>query len=562
MVNIIGISQFGFAACFGPPAPPSGMVVGWTSVATSLGGLLVSVPDASSAAEQMFNCYFLELPPDTQGQAFILQSVANGKYVVATSTPVVASWQTFAASGETRQEAAQFGTYTQSPNVAFFWFQPSSNTWVGLTNPVCADFGGTGVLAASSTSYTQPYLLPWLASQSAVQWSYTPPAGWNVPAGSDLSYVDFTSVSATAFPFDFTSCALNQTNLSGKSFGYAKFVNCDLTTANLTPPLGASETAWIDFTRATINYQSLGPDWQYLNLTQAIINQYPSPPSLPPPQINANGAILNHVNMTKWNLYQADFSNAYLYNVNFQNAFLMGAKFHGAHLSAIGEISGAPPPNAANLTYAYLFEADFSNANLQQVNFGGSFLYGKAATLSGASLTQADFTNAFMAEIDFTGVYQKNLKGVIFDEACLVNANFQGTLFGFIDSEGFSFRGAALQGANFTGSNLEGANLSNAAIAVPTPPPGGTQLTINAVYQLDGQKLTPAPIYYTNKTILAPTDESTYCPSNMGPCIGPNLNPAEPSQSPQIAWPAPASGSPIPARGLPGPPATPTNTER
>jgi uncharacterized protein YjbI with pentapeptide repeats len=551
MVNIVGISQFGFSAFSGTPAPsPADTVVGWTSIATTESNLLISVPDASSA--EMFNCYFIEQPPDTQGQAFILQSLtAKGLYVVAAPITVAGKSQTvFVAVGETQQEAAQFAIYTLGTTVAFVWFQPSSKTWLGLTNLTCADFGGNGVLAASSTGYPQPYLLPWLASQSATRWSYTPPAGWNVPAGSDLSYVDFTSVSATAFPFDFSNCKLSQTNLSGKSFGYAEFVNCDLTTTTLMPPLGASETAWIDFTGAEINYPSLGSDWQYLNLTQATINQYPVPPA-PPPQINANGAILDYLNMVKWNLYRADFSNASLYNVNLSESLLEGAKFHAAKLSPIGEVPDSPPPNAANLSYAYLLDADFSDANLQGVNFAYSFLYGEAATLSGASLAQADFSNAFLAEIDFTGIYEKNLAGVTFDGACLANANFQGTLFGYINSKGFSFVGAALQGANFTDSNLQGANLTNAAIAISDPPAGGSQLNVTAVYQLGSFQLPISPITYTTATILAPTDDTTYCPSNTGPCVGTNLNPAEPSQSPQTAWPVSVPGHAAVATGLP-----------
>src|SRR4051794_30503491 len=114
MVNVIGISQFGFSAFFGAPTPPSGAVVGWTAVSSNADAILVSVPNASSAAsEQLFNCYFFALPPGTQGQAFLLQSLNNGKYVVATTRTIAGAQQTvFTASGETQQVAAQFAFYS------------------------------------------------------------------------------------------------------------------------------------------------------------------------------------------------------------------------------------------------------------------------------------------------------------------------------------------------------------------------------------------------------------------------------------------------------------------
>lgn len=79
-------------------------------------------------------------------------------------------------------------------------------------------------------------------------------------------------------PFDFSRCKLAGADLTGKTFGHALFVGCDLTATTLVPPLGASDDAWIDLTSATIDYPSLGPDWRWLNLTRAVINQFPAPP--------------------------------------------------------------------------------------------------------------------------------------------------------------------------------------------------------------------------------------------------------------------------------------------
>lgn len=542
MVNIIGLSQFGFSAFFSAATPPSGAVTGWTSVAAAYGDMLASVPNASSdAPEQLFNCYYFSLPSIKQGQAFLLQSLVNGKYVVASTQTIAGARRTvFTATGASRDEAARFATFTLQANVAFLWFSPDDQKWCGLINLASGNFGGTGVLAASQIAFDQPYLLPWQAVQSAAKWWFTPPGGWNVSPGSDLSHADFTSVATTEFPFDFTDCKMTQTNLAGKTFGYAKFVNCDLTLATLMPPLGATETAWIDFTRATVNFSSIGPDWRYFNLTRAVIKKFPAPPEKPP-KIDARGAILDYLNMVQWNLNQADFMGAQLYNVNLTGSYLSGANFHGAKLSPVDESPSPSSSTPANLAYAYLFDADFSDANLQGVNFAYSFLYGKAATLSGASLREADFSNAFLPEIDFAGVYAKDLVGVGFDGACLASANFQGTILGKTHTKGFSFVGAALQGTDFTGSNLQGANLTNAAIAISDPPSGGNTLKITAQFRLSGITIPIQPITYTTRTILAPTDGSTYCPSNTGPCEGENLNPANPLESPQKSWPVEAS---------------------
>ena len=529
-MNILSISQFGFSTYLGAPVPPVGAVPGWTVVGDD--GRLDSVPGASSATNQTFNAYTVQLPPKTPGQGFLLQSLSNGRYVVAQQQQVAGSTRTvFCATGTDQAAAALFGLYQLGPNLTFWWQNPADQLWYALVNLGTGD--GNGAVVATSIGSAGPYLAPWQAARTSPAWSFTAPGGWNVPNGSDLSFVDFTCLDVTAMPFDFSRCRLAGADLTGKTFGHALFVGCDLTATTLVPPLGAAQDAWIDLTSATIDYPSLGPDWRWLNLTRAVINQFPAPPTKPP-QINARGTILDFVNMIQWNLAKADFTGASLCNANLTGSYLNGAAFHGAILSPLDQSASSGP---ANFAYSYLFDADFSNANAQGVTFAYAFLYGKAATVAGASLREADFANAFLPEIDFSGVAEKDLVGVSFDGACLAGAGFQGTLLGKLHTKGFSFVGAALQGADFTGSNLDGANLTNAAIAADAPPPSGGRLKIVSHYALGSITVPIEPISWTAATTLAPTDGTTFCPTGNGPCQGPKLVPADPERCPQTYWP-------------------------
>jgi uncharacterized protein YjbI with pentapeptide repeats len=540
-MEIVSITQFGFSAYTGSADPPKGAIPGWTSVSGS-DSQLGSVPNASTTAPaQVFNAYVYELPPNTPGQGVQLQSLSNGKYVRASQQTVAGTTRTvFTADADTRGEAAAFAIYSLSANLAFLWQDPEDSRWYGLVNLDVAN-DGTGIVIASSVGFDKPYLLPWPAAQTNPNWTAAPPGDWDVANGSDLSWVDFTCLSTTDFPYDFTNCRLNNADLSGKTFGFAKFVGCELSTTVLQPPLGATDSAPIDFTRATINYPSLGPDWRNLNLTYAVINDFPKPPE-PPPAIDARGTILDFVNMIQWNLAKADFTGASLCNANFNGSYLTAASFHGATLSPPTQTRDASP---ANFAFCYLFDADFSNASAQGVSFAHAFLFGLNATVSGASLREADFTDAFLPELDFSGVAAKDLTGATFDGACLAGANFQGTLLGKMNTRGFSFVGAALQGTDFTGSNLLGANLTNAAIATAPPPGQGTKLTITTQYKLETITVSIQPITYTRATTLAPTDATTYCPSHTGPCTGVKLAPEDKDQSPQVSWP-PALARPEP----------------
>lgn len=471
-------------------------------------------------------------PPS--GQGFYLQSLVNGNFVTAKVCAINGTPQTLFIANEadttdSLTDAALFAYYEMEDSIWFFWQNPASGNWHGLTYLDTPEFGGVGVLAASTTVLSEPFELEWTGIRQPIQWKIEPPGGWTVNHGANLAWVDFTLLGWSEFPFDFSYCTLDYANLTGLSFGNAIFAFCDLHLATVSPPLGASESAWIDFTNANINFSSLGTDWRYLNLTSAAINGLPSSLDDALGPINASGTLLDEVDLSNTSLGEANFSGASLVNTDLNGSYLSKAVFTGATL--------APTESgnlvAANLSGSYLYEADFSNANAMNVSFSGAFVFGDSATFSGANLRGADFQGAYLAECDFTGIYEKDLVGAVFDNACLVNANFNGTQLGKIDNVGFSFVGAALQGADFADSNLEGANLSDAALSE-----GSGTLTITACYYFDNQTFQPVTsISFQGPTILAPTDQTTYCPSGMGPCVGRKLNPANSSSCPSETWP-------------------------
>ena len=88
---------------------------------------------------------------------------------------------------------------------------------------------------ATSIGSAGPYLAPWQAARTNPAWSFTAPGGWNVPNGSDLSFVDFTCLDVTAMPFDFSRCRLAGADLTGKTFGDVIHIE-DVTLPNGTKP--------------------------------------------------------------------------------------------------------------------------------------------------------------------------------------------------------------------------------------------------------------------------------------------------------------------------------------
>src|SRR6476661_3370599 len=114
-MDILSISQFGFSCYLGAPTPPPGAVTGWTIVNSD--GRLDSVPGASSTTTQVFNAYVDKLPPRTAGQGLLLQSLSNGRWVVAQAEPIAGQTRTvFYATATSRDQAAQFGLFQLGAN--------------------------------------------------------------------------------------------------------------------------------------------------------------------------------------------------------------------------------------------------------------------------------------------------------------------------------------------------------------------------------------------------------------------------------------------------------------
>lgn len=539
------VHRFGFSAFAGMP-PQQGWVAGYTALAAGSDYLIVLDEADETDLHQLFNIYLIDPNSDLAppaGQGFYLQSPVNGQFVSALTDVIDGTNQHLFCANVTDSSnlsaAALFAYFETNGTIYFYWKNPATGLWHGLTNLATAAFGGIGVLATSSNGQKAPYLLAWDGIRQPIQWKIEPPDGWQVTAGANLNWVDFTLLGWTAFPFDFSNCSLDYANLSGLSLGYAVFANCDLSLTQLTPPLGASDSAWIDFNHATVNFASLGSDWRYLNLRAATINGLPTTPDPNLVPINASGCLLNEADLSNKALAQANFSGASLVNTDFYGAFLSKADFSGAIL--------APEQNqtlvSANFGAAFLYEANFRNAYAINVSFAGAFVYGDSAMFTGANLRAANFTGAYLAEADFSGIYERDLMGAVFDYACLANANFSGTQLGKITMDGtevgFSFQSAALQGANFSGSSLAGANLANAAVSEDA----GT-LAITAVYYLGNLSFQPtSSVDYPQATQLAITDATTYCPSDKGPCSGAKLQPATPALCPSQTWPTPESSS-------------------
>ena len=102
------MSQCGFSAYVGAPVAPSGAVTGWTSV--NADGRLDSVPNASSTTSQVFNAYMNQLPPGTPGQGFALQSLTNGRYVVAATQSIAGTDRTVFQPSRRASSAARSGS--------------------------------------------------------------------------------------------------------------------------------------------------------------------------------------------------------------------------------------------------------------------------------------------------------------------------------------------------------------------------------------------------------------------------------------------------------------------
>ena len=133
-------------------------------------------------------------------------------------------------------------------------------------------------------------------------------------------------------------------------------------------------------------------------------------------EIPIEGQILTGVDLSKANLWKAQFPWSDLEGANFRFANLTGANLSRVNLKRASlrgaELSGADLTRA-NLTVADLTRADLTNANLRGANLSG-------ATLSGANLRRANLEDADLTRADLSGA---GLSGAILWGADLTNAD-------------------------------------------------------------------------------------------------------------------------------------------
>lgn len=343
----------------------------------------------------------------------------------------------------------------------------------------------------------------------------------------DLSNIDFSGADLSGVNLSLCRSVAGAkfigANLSGTNFkGLADFTNTDFTGAimkgtlfynsNLSPAKFADVTQFADtqdarteFVRCTIPYNVLKLNWNYLNMTSAVVTGMPKDMQ----RFTAQNAIIADFSFISTNLKNANFTNAILPGCSFAECGLPLANFRGAQLQ------GRDRFPACAFSRADLMNVDFTEANLTGTNFTGAYFWGTGAKVTNAILIRAIFSNAYLAGVDFSGVAEKQCQGAIFDYSCLVNAKFMGTNVGKLEGQSASFVRACLQGVDFTGASLDAANFTSAAVAQTT---GSFPVTIKMGWPMRDQDL---PIPYNTPTIgfEAATTTNTLCPdTEKGQC--------------------------------------------
>jgi uncharacterized protein YjbI with pentapeptide repeats len=177
------------------------------------------------------------------------------------------------------------------------------------------------------------------------------------------------------------------------------------------------------------------------------------------------GIDLTGADLSELDLRGLDFSHAWLESVNFSNSNVSRANFSSA-VMAHSDLSGAVAIEAiffeanlgrANLKNIVFDKAELSSANLMYCNFDST-------SLPNANLDKALLLETTWGKADWSGVktagqtfYKADMRGMIFAEADLTNANFLEC-----DLSGVDFTGAILLNTNFMGCKLIGAKFRGA----------------------------------------------------------------------------------------------------
>jgi len=350
---------------------------------------------------------------------------------------------------------------------------------------------------------------------------------------ADLTGVDFSvtaSVRGARFTTDlvnadFAGCDLAGVDFTGAVMKGTNFHRCDLRPAMFSvPPTFSDDPQYLtDLSQAVVNFDQLGRNWSFMNLTETQILGYPTDLS----GLNAQSSL-----MPNWQMPNHKLAGANLSNADLRGAALSGCDFTSANLSGA---QFQATTRAAVLSGSQMENANLAGANLTGATLDGVYLWGSAASVAKALVLNTSFANAYLTGLNFSSVSQNQCKGVIFSGACLLNTDFTGTDLTDLDGTPVRMSKACLQGANFTDALLDGADLTSAAIAADA---GKFPVTIQYGWP-PGNPVTTSIYYNPTVGVEKATTHATTCPAGgLGPCVGDDQ--LYPDSAPK-AWPVPAA---------------------
>jgi uncharacterized protein YjbI with pentapeptide repeats len=317
--------------------------------------------------------------------------------------------------------------------------------------------------------------------------------------GLDLTGLDLTRT-------DFSNSELGGNNFTGTILIGTDFLKTDLTDCVFDdyPKFSASEMEPMTcFHSAKIKFDMIKRKWSYIDLSYATIADLPIELSASEgDRLEAVGTVLTGI----------DLSGRKIKYANFKNVNLRGARMNGSDLSYSamqGAILGGDDQKPGAYLYgAKLFDVDLSHSILSGADFSYALFYGKGSTVTGATMPCTKFKRSFMAGMEFSDV--KDMRGVCFDNACLLNCDFSGCRMTPYDNiQRSSFQFACIQGAVFSGAMLDGAVMQYAFIS---DEPGSIKVCLG-----DDEEIQ----WNFQKTIISEsvTGAKTICPDgDFGPC--------------------------------------------
>lgn len=321
-------------------------------------------------------------------------------------------------------------------------------------------------------------------------------------------------------PYDLRGCDLSRMNLGGKDLSNAKlqnaklfgtifngvlsltgadlsgavmgngtdFTGCDLSKVNFgpKPQFGTNPYGLTKFVAATIPCQSLGSDWNYLDLTDAVVTGVQN--YLGKVTLRVRYSNLSGFNFADCNLPNARFEGVALPGANFSHATLTGATFAPA-LSMRCDLTGANLPgitmDSGSFADSLLSRADFTGSTLGskqgRVSFARSSIEG--TRFDGIDLTGCDFTGVArsssrtnltsfrgaklklmtfatkLSYLDLAGATIDGLDDLVKGGGSLPNLEAQYSVL-----TGLSFAGGKLTNANLTGATLAGVNFTGTSL--------------------------------------------------------------------------------------------------